>query len=110
MTEATDVVEVVITGPPDFIEQHCRALVEDRLIACAQVARIESTYRWQGQVEKEPEARAALHAMRVNANAIIERTRAAHPYDVPCILVLPIQDADPDYMQWISDEAGPSRS
>ncbi len=41
----TDAVEVVLTGPPDFIDRHCGQLVDARLIACAKVAQIQSTYR-----------------------------------------------------------------
>jgi periplasmic divalent cation tolerance protein len=99
----TTAVEVVVTGPPEFIDQYCRQLVEDRLIACAQVAQIHSTYRWQGEVEREPEARAAMHTLRSAVSAIAQRTRDEHPYDVPCILVLPIQDGNPDYLEWIAD-------
>lgn len=98
----TDAVEVVITGPPDFIDRYCRQLVDDRLIACAQVVTIQSTYRWQGEVETDPEARAAMHTIRSNVHAITERTRDEHPYDVPCILILPVQDGNPDYLEWIS--------
>jgi periplasmic divalent cation tolerance protein len=104
----TDAVEVVITGPPDFIQQHCRRLVEDRLIACAQIAQVESTYRWEGKVEKDPEARATMHTMRTNVPAITQLTREQHPYDVPCILVLPIQDGNPDYLQWVVDSIATS--
>jgi periplasmic divalent cation tolerance protein len=98
----TDAVEVVLTGPPEFIDRYCRQLVDDRLIACAQVAQIQSTYRWQGKVETDPEARAAMHTIRSNVHVITERARGEHPYDVPCILVLPIQDGNPDYLEWIA--------
>ena len=109
MSEAAEVVEVVITGPPEFIEQHSRRLVEGRLIACAQVAQVQSTYRWQGVVEQDPEARASLHTLRANLPLIMRLTRSEHPYDVPCILVLPIRDGDPDCLQWVADAVRTAR-
>jgi periplasmic divalent cation tolerance protein len=111
MSEAAEVVEVVITGPPEFIDQHSRRLVEGRLIACAQVAQVaqvKSTYRWQGQVEQDPEARASLHTLRANIPLIMRLTRSEHPYDVPCILVLPIRDGDPEYLRWVADTVRPN--
>ena len=103
MTETIEAVEVVITGPPEFVEEHCRRLVEDRLIACAQVGRVQSTYRWEGAIESETEARAALHTVRDKVDAVTERTVADHPYDVPCILVLPVQGGNEAYLRWVAE-------
>ncbi len=101
MTDAPDVVEVIITGPRDFIGPHTTKLIDDHLIACAQVANINSTYRWEGRVEHEDEARATMHTTRANVAAVSEFTRHEHPYDVPCILVIPVESGDPDYMKWV---------
>ncbi len=99
----TDAVEIVLTGPAGFIQAHCRHLVENRLVACAQIVLVESTYRWQGEVEKDSEARAALHTLRSNVTVVSRHTRETHPYDTPCIIVLPILDADRDYLEWITE-------
>lgn len=34
---------------------------------------------------------------------IVERTRAAHPYEVPGIIAIPIIAANPDYAAWIRE-------
>lgn len=103
MTETVDAVEIVLTGPPEFIDQHCERLVQQRLVACAQVGQVRSTYRWEGRVEQDAEARAALHTVRANVAAVTRLTLDSHPYDVPCVLVLPIQVGNPEYLRWISD-------
>jgi periplasmic divalent cation tolerance protein len=36
--------------------------------------------------------------------AIIERTKASHPYEVLCVVALPILDGNPDYLTWIEQE------
>jgi len=31
----------------------------------------------------------------------LERTRTEHPYDVPCVLALPVDQANPGYLAWV---------
>jgi periplasmic divalent cation tolerance protein len=99
-----DICEVIITGPTaDWLANFTRTLVEDRLAACGQnIAAIRSIYRWQGAVEAE--ARVALHTRSDLVDAIVERANRDHPYDVPCVIALPITDGNPTYAQWIRDE------
>jgi len=35
---------------------------------------------------------------------IVERVKAAHPYEVPGISTRPITDGNPDYLRWIRAE------
>jgi periplasmic divalent cation tolerance protein len=35
---------------------------------------------------------------------VIDRTRKAHPYEVPCILAIPVETGNPDYLQWVLNE------
>lgn len=99
-----DLVEIVTTGPADFLAEHVARLVDERLIACAQCADVRSTYRWEGGVESEPEVRAHLHTTAALAASVRARIAADHPYDLPCILVLPVVDALPEYAAWVARE------
>jgi periplasmic divalent cation tolerance protein len=107
MSEDDDqVCEVIITAEDaDWLVDFTRALVEDRLAACGHnIAPIRSIYRWEGKVQDEAEARVALHT-RVNlVPAIVERANREHPYDVPCVIVLPIISGHPEYLGWIRTE------
>ncbi len=38
---------------------------------------------------------------------MIERARADHPYEVPCVLALPIEQANPDYLAWVLESTDP---
>ena len=102
----TDCCEVIITAPDaDWLADFTRALVDDRLAACGHnITPIRSIYRWRGQVHDDTEARVALHTRAELVPAIIERTNRVHPYDVPCVISLPIVAGNPDYTQWIHDE------
>jgi periplasmic divalent cation tolerance protein len=102
----TEVVEVVVTGPDaGWLAGYTRTLVEERLAACGhQLAAIRSVYRWEGKVHDDAEARVALHTRRSLVPALTARTRELHPYDVPCVLALPVTGGDPDYLAWVVAE------
>jgi periplasmic divalent cation tolerance protein len=98
--------EVVITAADaDWLAGFTRALVEERLAACGHVIpAIRSVYRWESAVHDEAEARVALHTRRSLVDAIVERTRQAHSYDVPCIIALPVVGGNPAYLEWLAAE------
>lgn len=104
--EPDDVCEVVITAAdPQWLAGFTRRLVEDRLAACGQqVAAIRSIYRWDGAVQDDPEARVALHTRLALVDRIVERADAEHPYDVPCVLALPVVGGNPAYLEWVRRE------
>ncbi|RBY85430.1 divalent-cation tolerance protein CutA [Blastococcus sp. TF02A-26] len=98
--------EVVVTAAdPEELAGLTRDLVDRRLAACGHVVpAIRSIYRWEGAVHDEPEARVALHTRRALVSAIVEHVTAVHPYDVPCVIALPLVDGAPDYLAWVRRE------
>ena len=102
----TGVVEVVITAADaEWLAAFTRRLVADRLAACGQqVAAIRSIYRWDGEIHDDPEARVALHTRASLVDRIVERANAEHPYDVPCVLALPVAAGNPAYVEWVLSE------
>jgi periplasmic divalent cation tolerance protein len=103
---AADICEVVITAADaDWLARFTRRLVEDRLAACGhQIAAIRSIYRWDGAVQDDPEARVALHTRTALVDAIVARANAEHPYDVPCVIALPVVASNPAYAEWVLAE------
>lgn len=99
-------VEVVVTAPDvDWLVAFTRRLIEDRLVACGHhVAPIRSLYRWHKAIEDEAEARVALHTRASLVDEVVERTTAEHPYEVPCVIALPIAAGNPTYLDWIVTE------
>ena len=76
-------------------------LLEKRLIACANMFPIKSLYWWKGKIERDDEVALIMKTQKRNTKNIISEVKALHSYDVPCIEFLPIQDGNPDYMDWI---------
>ena len=100
----SDHCEVILTADDaDWLAAYTRRLVEDRLAACGHnIAPIRSIYRWDGAVQDDAEARVSLHTRTSLVPAIIERTNTEHPYDVPCVIALPIEQGNPAYLDWIT--------
>jgi periplasmic divalent cation tolerance protein len=100
--------EVVVTASDaEWLAGLTRTLVEERLAACGLVIEaIRSVYRWDGAIHDGPEARVALHTRRALVPAVVARAGELHPYDVPCVIALPLVGGHPDYLRWIADETG----
>ena len=97
-----DLCEVVITADDeDWLVAFTRRLVRDRLAACGHHTPVRSVYTWQGQLHDEHETRVALHTRASLVDAIIAATQEAHPYDVPCVIALPVLQAHPAYRAWV---------
>lgn len=79
-----------------------RALVEQRLAACAQIGEIHSVYRWQGAVHEESEFR-ILFKTRADRYAQVEAAiRARHPYELPAIHAIATSHAETAYAAWVA--------
>jgi periplasmic divalent cation tolerance protein len=101
--------QVTTTFPDETVARRCAAtLVGERLAACAQVTGpIESTYRWDGQIETATEWYGHFKTTVARASRLRARLREIHPYDTPEIIVVPIVDGDPDYLRWIEASVAP---
>ncbi len=79
-------------------------LVQRRLAACAQISEIDSIYRWQGEVRQEPELR-ILFKTTAEAYAALEAAlRELHPYALPQIVALPVEQVFAPYAQWVNEQ------
>jgi periplasmic divalent cation tolerance protein len=82
-----------------------RALVDERLIACANVsAEVTSVYRWQGRLEEEHEAVMIAKTRVELVDRVVERVRALHSYECPCVVSWEISAGNPEYLRWLEAE------
>jgi periplasmic divalent cation tolerance protein len=82
-------------------------LLEQQLIACANIsASGTSLYRWQGQVQKEPEVQVWMKTAQISVGPLRKAFLELHPHDLPAFLVLPIDEAASHgpFLNWIRDE------
>lgn len=83
-----------------------RTLIEERLAACMNILPARSIYRWEDTIEDETEVVAFIKTRASLAEKVTERVKSLHSYEVPCIVVLPINQGNPDYLQWIEESTG----
>ena len=79
-----------------------RRLVEAGLAACVSVTPpLTSVYRWQGHTEVAQEVLMLVKTTR-NRYAELERAiLAAHPYELPEIIALPVTAGLHGYLDWV---------
>ena len=107
--DASDVRIALATAPDaEVAARIARALVEERLVACANlVGSVRSIYRWQGRVEDADEVMLVLKTRADRVGALAERLRALHPYDLPELVVLPVEGGLAPYLDWVRAESAP---
>ena len=85
-------------------EELARTLVAERLVACVNVLPpMQSIYRWEGQVETAAERQLIMKTSRDRVEDLKARLGRMHPYDVPEILVIGIEDGGQSYLDWVHD-------
>lgn len=84
-------------------------LVDERLAACVQVVGpIRSTYRWQGGVEEAEEWLLLVKTTVARYEAVAAAIGAAHPYDEPELIALPVVAGSAGYLAWVAESVAPS--
>ncbi|OYX84753.1 MAG: divalent-cation tolerance protein CutA [Rhizobiales bacterium 17-65-6] len=88
-------------------EAAARKLVEARLAACGNILpAMISVYEWQGSLERADEVVLLLKTSAEKAAALMEALRQDHPYEVPAILLLPVEEASPAFAAWVVAQTG----
>ena len=82
-----------------------KALVEERLAACANIlGGMTSIYWWEGALREDAEAVLIVKTRAELVDRLIERVKALHSYDCPCVVAWPIEAGNPAYLDWLAEE------
>jgi len=80
-------------------------LVAERLAACVNlIDGMTSLYRWEGEVRRETETVLIAKTTERLVIALTDRVKALHSYDCPCVLSLPIDSGNTEFLNWLSDQ------
>jgi len=83
-----------------------RALVQERLAACANVLDgMTAIYHWDGNLMEEDEAVLILKTTNNRLEALTARLRELHSYDVPCVVAWRIEAGNAAYLDWVKAAA-----
>ena len=103
---------LVLTNLPDraIAEKIAEMLVEKQFAACVNIlAPCRSVYRWKGALQRDEEHPMLIKTTRARYAALEQALRAAHPYELPEIVAVPIERGLPAYLDWVAAETGDIR-
>lgn len=81
-----------------------KKLVDERLAACVNIlGPMESVYSWKGKVCAGREVALVAKTAVSRKTALIRAVRTLHSYECPCIVCLPIDGGNPDFLRWIRE-------
>jgi periplasmic divalent cation tolerance protein len=98
---------LVLTNLPDraAAERLAGALVEQRVAACVNIlAPCRSVYRWKDAVQHDDEHPVLIKTTGERYPALEAAIRAAHPYELPEIIAVPIERGLAAYLAWVDAE------
>jgi len=103
------IVVLVTTSSKEEALKLADALLEERLIACANIVEgIRSLFRWQNSVCNEDESLLILKTLACRLEEIQIRVEELHSYEVPEIIALPVIGGSDDYLDWVAQESNPA--
>ena len=98
----------VTTSSVEEARTIARLVVERRLAACSNILHeMESLYWWNGKLETGDECVLLFKTRRSLADAVADMVKAEHSYECPCVLVVPINGGNTDFLTWMDAETVP---
>lgn len=100
---------VLCNCPPADAADLARALVQDKLAACVNIVpAVRSIYIWDGAVQEETESTLVIKTAEATLTRLVDRLASLHSYDVPEILVLPVdaESSHAPYVTWVRSMCG----
>lgn len=80
-----------------------RSIVEAELGACVNIIpNVQSIYKWESKIEEDQEYLLMIKTKKELVQQLIDFVKKNHPYQVPELIQLPIENGNQDYLNWIN--------
>lgn len=90
-------------GDSKQADELANKILERKLAACVSIFPIVSKYWWRGSLEEAQEFMLLVKTREELVRDLIDFIKGEHPYEVPEIIVLPVEIAGDDYLRWVED-------
>jgi periplasmic divalent cation tolerance protein len=101
---------LVLTTLPnaDAAAELAKTVVRERLAACANLfPALRSIYKWQSKVQDENEVLVLLKTRQEHYERLKARILELHPYEIPEVLGIPVEQGYAPYLEWLAKETSP---
>jgi periplasmic divalent cation tolerance protein len=79
-----------------------KAILKKKLAACVNISGgLESHYWWRGRLETARECLLLIKTTRARVSSVVNAVRAAHSYEVPEVIFLPVVAGERNYLNWL---------
>ena len=82
-----------------------RTLVNEKLCACVQIEQVKSLFEWEGKLSEEAEIRLTIKTVSENYEAIESVILEMHPYELPEIISIPVNNSYRPFSEWVADQS-----
>jgi periplasmic divalent cation tolerance protein len=86
--------ETILTIAKDLI-------VKKKLCACINLIKVRSVFVWKNKLEDQQEFIALFKTTKLSADKLKSEIKKVHPYEVPEIIEIKMNDVYKPYMSWI---------
>jgi periplasmic divalent cation tolerance protein len=98
------IIVFVTTANKAEAEKISQTLLEERLIACANIINpVTSFFHWKGSVDCAEECLMVMKSRHDLFGQLAARVKSLHSYEVPEVLALPIVEGSAAYLSWMCE-------
>ncbi|MEM6448983.1 MAG: divalent-cation tolerance protein CutA [Cyanobacteria bacterium P01_D01_bin.105] len=102
-------IALTTAGSETEAEVIASALIEENLAACVSIHPIKSVYLWKGNLQRDAEWQLVIKTHVNHFETLCARVTALHSYDVPELVLLPIEQGSAEYLSWLAAQVGLSQ-
>lgn len=83
-------------------ESVIRHLLEEKLIACANIIpSVKSYYWWEETIQSSEEYIVIAKTIASNVEGVIDKVKQIHEYDCPCVLAFNVDAGNQGFLDWM---------
>ena len=103
-TNKARLILIYITAPTKSeAKRLLKMLIEKRIVACGNISKIESIYRWKGKITEAGEWTVIAKTLEANFEKAKREIEKVHPYEIPCIIKIP-STSNEKFFSWLRGE------